>query len=127
MIGSIEYWGPDNVNRIGGTRISVWPSEIGWAIPVDPFSPIEQRKVTIDRMVEAKVIDGTVKNYSQCVTNSDISAWAYAAALPGDDGAVNRTRFRICAPYFNNSGWNPGDTSDDRKGDYKTNIPATNR
>jgi hypothetical protein len=127
LIGSIEYWGPDNVNRIGGTRISVWPSEIGWAIPVDPFSPIEQRKVTIDRMVEAKVIDGTVKNYSQCVTNSDISAWAYAAALPGDDGAVNRTRFRICAPYFNNSGWNPGDTSDDRKGDYKTNIPATNR
>ena len=124
MIGSIEYWGSTNN---GGTRISVWPSEIGWAIPVDPFSPIEQRKVTIDRMVEAKVIDGTVKNYSQCVTNSDISAWAYAAALPGDDGSVNRTRFRICAPYFNNSGWNPGDTSDDRKGDYKTNIPATNR
>jgi hypothetical protein len=134
FIGSIEYWGrtdccPDNVNadRIGGTRISVWPSEIGWTIPVDPFSAIEQRKITIDRMVEAKVIDGSIRNYTQCVSDPVISSWAYAAAVPGDDGAVNTTRFRICAPYFNNAAWTPGDTSDDRKGAYKTNIPATNR
>ena len=133
-IGSIDYIGridccPDAVNgdRIGGTRISVWPSRIGWDIPVNAFTTIDQDKYTIDRMVQAKVIDGTVKNYSQCANNADIKGWAQAAALPGDDGNANNTLRRICAPYFNTSVWTPGDTSEDRKGNYKAQIGATNR
>ena len=133
-IGSIDYIGrtdccPDAVNgdRIGGTRISVWPSRIGWDIPVNAFTTIDQDKYTIDRMVQAKVTDGTVKNYSQCVNNADIKGWAQAAALPGDDGNANDTLRRICAPYFKTSVWTPGDTSDDRKGNYKAQIGATNR
>jgi hypothetical protein len=78
-------------------------------------------------MVHAKVMDGTVRNYSQCVSNADIHDWAKAAALPGDDGNANDTLRRICAPYFNTSVWTPGDSSEDRKGDYKINIGATTR
>lgn len=134
-IGSITYRGREDCcpsndspdDRVRGTRISVWPSKIGWDIPVEPFSTIDQKKTTIDRMVAAKVLDGTVKNYSQCVDNGVIQGWAYSAQLPGDYGALNQTRVRICSPYFNNPGYKGGDTSDDRKGDYKLNIGATNR
>jgi hypothetical protein len=128
-IGSIEYFGPGTgfENVIGGTQISVWPSKIGWDIPVRAFTTIDQDKYTIDRMVHAKVMDGTVRNYSQCVSNADIHDWAKAAALPGDDGNANDTLRRICAPYFNTSVWTPGDSSEDRKGDYKINIGATTR
>jgi hypothetical protein len=78
-------------------------------------------------MVQAKVLDATVKNYSQCVSNEEIKGWAASAQLPGDDSNSNDTLRRICAPYFNRAFSIPGDPSDDRKGDYKVNIGATNR
>ena len=129
-IGSIDYFSPNIIgvpSRADGIRISVWPSKIGWDIPLEDFTTIDQNKYTIDRMVHAKVIDGTVRNYSQCVSDKEIRDWAAAAQLPGDDGYSYNTLRRICAPYFNTAVWTPGDASEARKGDYKINIGATNR
>jgi hypothetical protein len=69
-----------------------------------------------DSIVEALVRAGTILNYDKCVTNGTVYSYSAANKLPGDDGALNKTRYSVCAPYYNNPGWKGGaDTADDRK------------
>jgi hypothetical protein len=129
-IGSISFTARAGFSgRTNGIRISVWPSKIGWEIPVNPFSTIDQTKTTTDRLVAAKVIDGTIKNYAQCLDSSEIQGYSLAAMLPASDATQGESaaRVRICSPYFTNTTWWAGNTNDERLGDYKLNISATNR
>jgi len=76
---------------------------------------------TLNKMVVA----GEIKNYDQCVQNQTINDLAYANKYFGDDGAVNNTRYAMCAPYYKNPGWSGGaNKSDDRKDVYNKLLPA---
>ena len=70
--------------------------------------------------IKKLVVDGTLKNYDQCVQNQTINNLAQSNKLPNDDGAVNNTRYSMCASYYNNPGWAGGaNKNEDRKDAFK--------
>jgi len=74
----------------------------------------------VSDQVQKLVVTSAIKNYDQCVQNQTINSLANANKLAGDDGAVNNTRYAMCAPFYNNPGWTGGSNqADDRKDAFK--------
>jgi len=70
--------------------------------------------------IQKIVVNGTIKNYDQCVQDQTVNNLANANKLPNDDGAANNTRYAMCAPYYNNPGWAGGaNKNEDRKDAFK--------
>lgn len=69
---------------------------------------------------EEKVRDGTMKNYTKCIENGEAWPVFQQYKLPNDDSALNRTRLRLCRPYFNTVAYVPNDTKEDRKPQFRS-------
>ena len=75
------------------------------------------------------VVNGTIKNYDQCVTNTIVGGLARSNKLAWDYDTthLNTTRTEMCTSYYKEGYWHGGTMGDrdDRKDEYKTATGVT--
>lgn len=67
--------------------------------------------------VRTMVDNGDVLNYDACVQHPRVWGLAAADRVPGDDGGLNQTRYKLCTNFFKTGSWRGGIAAsvDDRK------------
>ena len=67
--------------------------------------------------VRTMVDNVDILNYDACVQNPRVWGLAAADRVPGDDGGLNQTRYKLCTNFFKTGSWRGGisPSVDDRK------------
>lgn len=72
-------------------------------------------------IVRQLVVNGLIKNFTQCMNNATVKAVAATAKQPNDDVAMTQTRTNLCKGFYTDATIAAlGDTMDRRKPLYKT-------
>ena len=114
----ISYYNADSTTNNGNLQVATngelfGINKIGTASLQRINNIINEKNIA---SVAPLVYDGTLKNYSQCITEGKRKIVQYQI---GDDTSTNATRGGMCALFYKTPTWNPSDTSDDRKDIYK--------
>jgi len=115
----ISYYNADSTTNNGKLQVA----ENGELLGINKIGTVSLQR--INNIINEKniasvaplVYDGTLKNYTQCITDERQKIVQYQI---GDDAFTNATRGGMCELFYNTPSWKlEGDTSDDRKDIYK--------